>query len=101
MTPIHHDSLGRDAVLAAAATAGHPHPLRERAGRGVASASSTLRTRRLVVLSPPLPNPLPRGEREPEVPSAKGVIANSTVLPPRHRRRKRDPGVRDRGAKRP
>ncbi len=33
------------------------------------------------MLSPPLPNPLPRGEREPEVPSAKGVIANSTVLP--------------------
>ncbi len=29
---------------------------------------------------PPHPNPLPRGEREPEVPSAKGVIANSTVL---------------------
>ncbi|MGO8901603.1 MAG: hypothetical protein ACLQU5_25100, partial [Isosphaeraceae bacterium] len=26
------------------------------------------------------PNPLPRGEREPEVPSTKGVIANSTVL---------------------
>ena len=30
--------------------------------------------------SPPHPNPLPRGEREPEVPSTKGVIANSTVL---------------------
>src|SRR5208282_415073 len=57
-----------------------PLPLRERVGRGVAPVSSTLRTRRLVVPSPPHPNPLPRGEREPEVPSAKGVIANSTVL---------------------
>src|SRR5208337_3111179 len=26
------------------------------------------------------PNPLPRGEREPEIPSAKSVVANSTVL---------------------
>src|SRR5208337_811873 len=58
-----------------------PLPLRERVRRGVAPASSTLRTRRLVVSSPPHPNPLPRGEREPEVPSTKGVIANSTVLP--------------------
>src|SRR5271157_5690870 len=49
-------------------------------GRGVAPVSSTLRTRRLVVPSPPHPSPLPRGEREPEVPSTKGVIANSTVL---------------------
>jgi len=57
-----------------------PLPLRERVGRGVAPVSSTLRTTRLVVLSPPHPNPLPRGEREPEIPSAKGVIANSTVL---------------------
>src|SRR5271157_1337227 len=57
-----------------------PLPLRERVGRVVAPVSSTLRTRRLVVPSPPHPNPLPRGEREPEVPSAKGVIANSTVL---------------------
>ncbi len=30
--------------------------------------------------SPPHPNPLPRGEREPKVPAAKSVIANSTVL---------------------
>src|SRR5208337_1955269 len=30
----------------------HPLPLRERVGRGVAPASSTLRTRRLVVPSP-------------------------------------------------
>ena len=57
-----------------------PLPLRERVGRGVAPVSSTLRTRRLVVPSPPHPNPLPRGEREPEVPSTKGVIATSTVL---------------------
>src|SRR5271157_6369156 len=49
-------------------------------GEGVAPVSSTLRTRRLVVPSPPHPNPLPQGEREPEVPSAKGVIANSPVL---------------------
>ena len=41
---------------------------------------STLWTRRLVVPSPPHPNPLPRWEREPEVPSTKGAIANSTVL---------------------
>src|SRR5208337_3105104 len=34
-------------------------PLRERVGRRVAPVSSTLRTRRLVVPSPPLPNPLP------------------------------------------
>ena len=54
----------------------HPLPLRERVGRGAVPASSTLRTRRLVVPRPPLP----QGEREPEVPSAKGVIANSTVL---------------------
>src|SRR5208337_2284862 len=27
------------------------------------------------------PNPLPRGEREPEVPAAKSVFANSTILP--------------------
>src|SRR5208337_2308384 len=58
-----------------------PLPLRERVGRGVAPVSSTLRTRRLVVPSPPHPDPLPRGEREPEVLSTKGVIANSTVLP--------------------
>src|SRR5271157_4339018 len=58
----------------------HPLPLRERVGRGVAPASSTLRTRRLAVPSPPHPNPLPQGERETEVPSTKGVIANSTVL---------------------
>src|SRR5208337_4240210 len=57
-----------------------PLPLRERVGRGVAPVSSTLRTRRLVVPSPPHPDPLPRGEREPEVLSTKGVIANSTVL---------------------
>src|SRR5208337_1878708 len=57
-----------------------PLPLRERVGRGVAPVSSTLRPRRLVVPSPPHPNPLPRGERQPKVPSAKGVIANSTVL---------------------
>src|SRR5271157_1670201 len=57
-----------------------PLPLRERVGRGVAPVSSTLRTRRLVVPSPPHPNPLPRGEREPEAASTKGVIANSTVL---------------------
>src|SRR5271157_2362643 len=57
-----------------------PLPLRERVGRGVAAVSSTLRRRRLVVPSPPHPNPLPQGEREPEVPSAKGVIATSTVL---------------------
>src|SRR5271157_3899468 len=50
-------------------------PLRERVGRGVAPVSSTLRTRRLVV-----PNPLPQGEREPDIPSAKCVIADSTVL---------------------
>jgi|GEM_PF-5079551 len=49
-------------------------------GRGVAPVSSTLRTRRFVVPSPPLPNPLPQGEREPEVPSTKGVIAGSTGL---------------------
>ncbi len=41
---------------------------------------STLRTRRLVAPSPPHPSPLPRGEREPEVPSAQRVIADSTVL---------------------
>src|SRR5271166_6020366 len=41
---------------------------------------STLWTRRLVVPSPPHPNPLPRWGREPEVPSTKGAIANSTVL---------------------
>src|SRR5271157_5400348 len=58
----------------------HPLPLRERVGRGVAPASSTLRTRRLLVPSPPHPNPLPQGEREPEIPSTKGVIAISTVL---------------------
>src|SRR5271157_3390785 len=58
-----------------------PLPLQERVGRGVAPVSSTLRTRRLVVPSPPTPNPLPRGEREPEVPAAKSVFANSTVLP--------------------
>src|SRR5208283_4858877 len=57
-----------------------PLPLRERVGRGVAPVSSTLRTRRFVVPSPPLPNPLPQGEREPEIPSTKGVIAISTVL---------------------
>src|SRR5271157_2988067 len=57
-----------------------PLPLRERVGRGVAPVSRTLRTRQLVMPSSPHPNPLPRGEREPEVPSAKGVIANSTVL---------------------
>src|SRR5271157_910526 len=57
-----------------------PLPLQERVGRGVAPVSSTLRTRRLVVPSPPHPNPLPRGEREPEVPAAKSVFANSTVL---------------------
>ena len=57
-----------------------PLPLQERVGRGVAPVSSTLRTRRLVVPSPPTPNPLPRGEREPEVPAAKSVFANSTVL---------------------
>jgi hypothetical protein len=57
-------------------------------GRGVAPVNSTLRTRRLVVPSPPHPNPLPRGEREPEVPSDKGVIADSTVL----RLRLRNPG---------
>src|SRR5271157_5518706 len=57
-----------------------PLPLRERVGRGVARVSSTLRTRRLVVPSPPPhPNPLPQGEREPEVAPAKRVIANSTV----------------------
>src|SRR5271157_1671493 len=33
----------------------HPLPLRERVGRGVAPASSTLRTRRLVVPSPLTP----------------------------------------------
>src|SRR5208337_1729978 len=58
-----------------------PLPLRERVGRGVAPVSRTLRTRQLVMPSPPHPNPLPRGEREPEVPSDKGVIASSTVLP--------------------
>ena len=58
-----------------------PLPLRERVGRGVAPVGSTLRTRRLVVPSPPHPNPLPQGERKPEVASAKRVIANSTVLP--------------------
>src|SRR5271157_6554456 len=57
-----------------------PLPLRERVGRGVAPVSSTLRTRRLVVPSPPSPNPLPQGERESEVPSNKGVTAISTVL---------------------
>src|SRR5271157_342417 len=57
-----------------------PLPLRERVGRGVAPGSSTLRTRRLVVPSPPHPNPLPQGEREPEVPSTKDVIAGSTEL---------------------
>jgi len=57
-----------------------PLRLRERVGRGVAPVSSTLRTRRLVVPSPPHPNPLPRGEREPKVPSYQRVIANSTVL---------------------
>src|SRR5208337_4970715 len=31
--------------------------------------------------APLTPNPLPRGEREPEVPAAKSVFANSTVLP--------------------
>jgi len=46
-------------------------------GRGVAPFSSTLPTRRLAVPSPPHPNPLPQGEREPEVASAKRVIANS------------------------
>ncbi len=54
--------------------------LRERVGRGVAPVSSTLRTRHLVVPSPPHPNPLPRGGRVPEVPSSQRVIANSTVL---------------------
>src|SRR5271157_214665 len=70
-----------------------PLPLRERVGRRVAPVSSTLRTRRLVVPSPPLPNPLPRGEREPEVPSTKGVIASEnepncqrTLLTQGHRR---------------
>src|SRR5271166_6660239 len=57
-----------------------PLPLRERGGRVVAPVSSALRIRRLAVPSPPHPNPLPRGEREPEVPSAMSVIANSTVL---------------------
>jgi hypothetical protein len=57
-----------------------PAGLRERVGRGVAPVSSTLRIRRLVVPSPPHPNPLQRGEREPEVPAAKSVITNSTVL---------------------
>jgi len=57
-----------------------PLPLRERVGRGVAPVSSTLRTRRLVVPRPPHPNPLPQGEREPEAPSTKGVIAGSTGL---------------------
>src|SRR5271157_4292875 len=57
-----------------------PLPLWERVGRGVALVSRTLRTRQLVMPSPPHPNPLPRGEREPEVPSDKGVISNSTVL---------------------
>src|SRR5271157_688761 len=56
-----------------------PLPLRERVGRGVARVSSTLPTRRLVVPSPPHPNPLPQGEREPEVAPAKRIIANSTV----------------------
>ncbi len=59
-----------------------PLPLRERVGRGVAPVSSTLRTRRLVVPGPPHPDPLPQGEREPEVPSAKRVIANPSVLRP-------------------
>src|SRR5208337_4579009 len=54
-----------------------PLPLRERVGRGVATVHSTLRTRRSVVPSPPHPNPLPRGEREPEVPSAKCVMAQA------------------------
>ena len=49
-------------------------------GRGVAPVSPTLRRRRLVVPSPPHPNPLPRGEREPEAPSAQWLTANSTVL---------------------
>ena len=42
----------------------HPLPLRERVGRGVAPASSTLRTRRLVVPSPSpgLRPPSPAGE---------------------------------------
>src|SRR5947208_4795400 len=54
---------------------------RERVGRGVIEAWSPTRTRRLVEPYPPLPGPLPQGEREPEVAVAVPVTMISTVLP--------------------
>src|SRR5436305_14652101 len=54
-----------------------PLPLRERVGRGVITLP---RTRRLVEPCPPLPGPLPQGEREPEIASTQRVTTVSTVL---------------------
>src|SRR5271157_6242783 len=58
----------------------HPLPLRERVGRGVAPASSTLRTRRLVVPSPLTPTLSRKGRGSRKSLRSKGVTAISTVL---------------------
>src|SRR5208337_3739119 len=55
----------------------HPLPLRERGRTSQLDPSDKAVGR----AQPPHPNPLPQGEREPEVPSTKGVTAISTVLP--------------------
>ena len=53
-----------------------PLPLRERGRTSQLDPSDKALGR----AQPPSPQPSPAREREPEVPSAKGVIANSTVL---------------------